>query len=73
MMKSNSHLVSVAEDILIHNENDQDPIKTFNNHDAVINKIKFNLYGTVIASGSDDSTIKFTGVKDQKVLLIRFS
>lgn len=66
-MSSNWHLVSVGEDIMIHNENDEEPLMAFNNHEAGINSARFNLFGTVVASGSDDSTIRFTGIKDRKV------
>jgi WD40 repeat protein len=68
-MSSNFHLVSVGKNVLIHNENDEDSLISFNHHKANINCMELNLYGTVIATGSDDSSINFSGIKDQKVLL----
>ena len=70
-MKSNWHLVSISNNILIHNENDSEAFISFNHHDSALNCIRFNKYGTVVATGSDDGNIKFTGVKDQQVILTR--
>ena len=71
-MKSNWHLVSISKNILIHNENDEEAFISFNHHNASLNCIRFNKYGTVVATGGDDGLIKFSGVKDQQVNIIRF-
>ena len=66
-MSSNWHLLSVGSNVFLHNEYDPEPLLYFNNHVGQINAAKFNVYGTVLASGADDGLINFQGLKDQNV------